>query len=137
MRLKKFISLIAIALVCVIGLSACGGGSSSSSSASSSGSSLKEYAGKWVLFQRGNRMGESATFTLDLKSNGNVSVRHSATPGMGQSDVILDEGKGKAELNGTVLYVELTSGKSRGTTYRFIAKGGQIYDADGTRLTRQ
>lgn len=117
---------------------ACGGGGSDnggSSYLSSSSSSLSRYAGKWELFQPGNGSTESATFTLKISSNGNASISHYAR--VGYTDTCLESGDGYAELNGDVLFVEITSGKSKGTTLRLTARDGRIYTADGQSFSKQ
>ena len=129
-----FLTLI-ISFVTFI-LPSCGGGSNSgSSSGGGSSSSLSEYAGKWELFQPGNGPTESATFTLKISSNGNTSITHNARTGY--SNTVLESGDGYAELNGDVLFVEITSGKSKGTTLRLTARDGRIYTADGQSFSKQ
>ncbi|MDE5848894.1 MAG: hypothetical protein K2H38_02015 [Muribaculaceae bacterium] len=135
--MKKNFLLLAFALMLAVGFPSCGGGSSSSNSGSeySSSESLSRYAGKWELFQRGNSPSESATFTLKISSNGNASISHYARTGY--TDTCLESGDGYAELNGDVLFVEITSGKSRGTTLRLIARDGRIYTADGEAFSKR
>ena len=131
--------MLAIAtLMLALVIPSCGGGSNSSSnngSEYSSSESLSRYAGKWELFQVGNSPSESATFTLKISANGNASIRHYAR--VGYTDTCLESGEGYAELNGDVLFVEITSGKSRGTTLRLIARGGNIYTADGEAFSKR
>lgn len=100
-----------------------------------SSASLAQYAGKWELFQVGNSPSESATFTLTIKSNGDASISHYAR--VGYSETCLESGEGYAQLDGTVLFVEITEGKSKGTTLRLIAQNGQIYTADGEAFSRR
>ena len=136
--MKKSILLAAAALMLAVALPSCGGGSSSSGSSRSeysSSESLSRYAGKWELFQVGNSPSESATFTLKISSNGNASISHYARTGY--SDTCLESGDGHAELNGDVQFVEITSGKSRGTTLRLIARDGRIYTADGEEFRKR
>ena len=136
--MKKSILLAVAALMLSVGLPSCGGGSSSngnSGSEYSSSESLSRYAGKWELFQVGNSPSESATFTLKISSNGNASISHYARTGY--TDTCLESGDGHAELNGDVLFVEITSGKSRGTTLRLIARDGRIYTADGEAFSKR
>lgn len=113
----------------------CGSSDSHRNSESGASSSLAQYAGKWELFQVGNSPSESATFTLTIRSNGEASISHVARTGY--SDTWLESGDGYAELNGDVLFVEITSGKSRGTTLRLIARNGKIYTADGESFSRR
>ena len=136
--MKKSILLAVAALMLSVGLPSCGGGSSSSGNSGSeysSSESLSRYAGKWELFQVGNSPSESATFTLKISSNGNASISHYARTGY--TDTCLESGDGHAELNGDVLFVEITSGKSRGTTLRLIARNGKIYTADGEAFSKR
>lgn len=100
-----------------------------------SSASLAQYAGTWELFQVGNSPMESATFTLKIRANGDASIKHVAKSGY--SDTWLEEGDGYADLNGDVLFVEITKGKSKGTTIRLIAQDGQIYTADGEAFSRK
>ena len=136
--MKKIILLVVATFMMSIVLPSCGGGSSSSSNNDSEYSfseSLSRYAGKWELFQVGNSPSESATFTLKISANGNASISHYARTGY--TDTCLESGDGYAELNGDVLFVEITSGKSRGTTLRLIARGGNIYTADGEAFSKR
>lgn len=136
--MKKIILLVTAAVMLAVGLPSCGGGSNSSGNSGneySSSESLSRYAGKWELFQRGNSPSESATFTLKISSNGNASISHYARTGY--TDTCLESGEGHAELNGDVLFVEITSGKSRGTTLRLIARDGRIYTADGEAFSKR
>ncbi|MDE6553473.1 MAG: hypothetical protein K2K98_11060 [Muribaculaceae bacterium] len=136
--MKRSFLLAAAVLMLAVGFQSCGGGSSSSSNSGSeysSSESLSRYAGKWELFQVGNGPGESATFTLKISSNGNASISHYARTGY--TDTCLESGDGYAELNGDVLFVEITSGKSRGTTLRLIARDGRIYTADGEAFSKR
>ena len=131
------VSVIASFLL-VVSLPSCGGGSNDSGSNRneySSSESLSRYAGKWELFQVGNSPSESATFTLNISANGNASISHYAR--VGYTDTCLESGEGYAELNGDVLFVEITSGKSRGTTLRLIARDGNIYTADGEAFSKR
>lgn len=134
-RMKKFIFFIAIVMM-VVSLPSCGGCSeTNNTNENSSSESLSKYAGKWELFQVGNNSGESATFTLKISSNGSASISHYAK--VGYSDTCLESGDGHAELNGDVLFVEITSGKSRGTTLRLIARNGHLYTADGEAFSKR
>lgn len=129
---KIFFILTIVFSLC---LTACGGGDSSSSSSGASSSNLSRYTGKWELFQVGNSPSESATFTLKITAGGNASISHYAR--VGYTDTCLESGDGYAELNGDVLFVEITSGKSRGTTLRLIARDGKIYTADGQAFSKR
>lgn len=134
--MKKVILLTATAVILALGLPACSGNSErSNNSEYSSSESLSKYAGKWELFQVGDNPGESATFTLKISSNGRASISQYAR--VGYTDTCLESGDGQAELNGDVLFVEITSGKSRGTTLRLIARNGRIYTADGEAFTKR
>ena len=137
MKQKTIIIAIVVAFMAIL-LPSCGGRSDSgsgSASTSSSSSSLSQYAGKWELFQVGASPSESATFTLKISSNGNASISHYARTGY--TDTCLESGDGYAELNGDVLFVEITSGKSKGTTLRLVARGGRIYTPDGEAFTKK
>ena len=136
--MKKSILFAAAALMMVVCLPSCGGGANSSSNGNneySSSESLSRYAGTWELFQVGNSPSESATFTLKISANGNASISHYAR--VGYTDTCLESGEGYAELNGDVLFVEITSGKSRGTTLRLLARNGRLYTADGEAFSKR
>lgn len=137
--MKIYLKLImaVVIMVMAVGFTSCGSSESNRSSESeeSSSESLTQYAGKWELFQVGNSPSESATFTLTIRSNGDASISHVARTGY--SDTWLESGDGYAQLNGDVLFVEITSGKSAGTTLRLVAKGGRIYTADGESFQRR
>ena len=141
MKTCRFILAIFAALMLLTSLSSCGGEDSSngahSSYSSGSGSDLSEYAGKWQIFEPGDLPGESATLTLTISRNGDAKILLTACPGMGQNDIVLDEGSGTARLNGTSLYVELTKGKSRGNAYNFVATDGHIYTSQGQTFSRR
>ena len=136
---SNLFSIIAIVLVIFSALDisvSCGRGKNESSNngySSSRDSDLSEYVGTWELFQQGNGIGESASFRMKIRSNGNVEVKHWAS-GFGHEE-ILDEGSGKCRLIGSTLVVELTSGRSRGTIYEFDAKRGVLY-INGQRLSK-
>ncbi|MBD5304391.1 MAG: hypothetical protein HDS18_06535 [Bacteroides sp.] len=135
MKAKTLFLTLMFSLVTLI-LPACGGSSDSGSNKyGDSSSSLAQYAGKWELFQPGNNPTESATFTLKISANGNASITHNAR--VGYSNTVLESGDGYAELNGSVLFVEITSGKSKGTTLRLTAQDGRLYTADGQSFTKQ
>ena len=134
MKPKPLFLTLIISIVTII-LPACGGSSDSRSSNNDGSSSLAQYAGKWELFQPGNNPTESATFTLKISANGNASITHNAR--VGYSNTVLESGDGYAELNGSVLFVEITSGKSKGTTLRLTAQDGRLYTADGQSFTKQ
>ena len=87
------------------------------------------------LFQVGESTSERATFTLKISSNGNASISHYARTGY--TDTCLESGDGYAELNGDVLFVEITSGKSSGTTLCLLARDGRIYTADGEAFSKR
>ena len=137
--MKSYLKLMMAVAIMVMaaGFTSCGSSESNSGNEyqDSSSESLAQYAGKWELFQVGNGPGESATFTLTIRSNGSASISHVAH--VGYSDTWLESGDGHAQLNGDVLYVEITSGKSAGATLNLIAKGGRIYTADGESFQRQ
>ncbi len=130
-----FLILTAIVMMAVC-LPSCGGRSKSKSNSEySSSESLSKYAGKWELFQVGNSPSESATFTLKISANGSASITQYAR--VGYTDTLLESGDGHAELNGDVLFVEITSGKSSGTTLRLVARNGRIYTADGEEFHKK
>ncbi len=132
----RLIILSTIALLLSVCLPSCGGNSESrSNSEYSSSESLSKYSGKWELFQVGNSPSESAAFTLKISANGSASITQYAR--VGYTDTLLESGDGHAELNGDVLFVEITSGKSRGTTLRLVARNGRIYTADGEELHKK
>ncbi len=136
--MKKLILFSIAAIMFAVTLLSCGGGSNSGSSNGSeysSSESLSKYAGKWELFQVGNSPSESATFTLKISANGSASITQYAR--VGYTDTLLESGDGHAELNGDVLFVEITSGKSRGTTLRLVARNGRIYTADGEEFHKK
>ncbi len=134
--MKKIVLILAAIAMIAICLPSCGGSSESKSDSKySSSESLSKYAGKWELFQVGNSPSESATFTLKISANGSASITQYAR--VGYSDTLLESGDGHAELNGDVLFVEITSGKSRGTTLRLVARNGRIYTADGEEFHKR
>lgn len=136
MKLKTIIMALVMSLAAII-VPACGGdsGSGGSNSNSSSSASLSQYAGKWELFQVGDNPTESATFTIKISSSGKASISYYAR--VGYSDTCLESGDGYAELNGDVLYIEITSGKSRGKTLTLKARGDNLYTADGQSFTKR
>ena len=141
MKTFKLILVAFASLLLTTGLTSCGGDDSSNSGNSSyssdCGSNLSEYAGKWQIFEPGDLPGESATLTLTISRNGDAKILLTICPGMGQNDIVIDEGSGSAQLSGTRLYVELTKGKSRGNTYNFVATDGHIYTSDGQEFYRR
>ncbi len=133
----RLIIISAVALLLSFCLPSCGGSSESRSNGNeySSSESLSKYAGKWELFQVGNSPSESATFTLKISANGSASITQYAR--VGYTDTLLESGDGHAELNGDVLFVEITSGKSSGTSLRLVARNGRIYTADGQEFSKR
>lgn len=142
MKTIKLILAIFASLMFMVATASCGGDENSNGRDDNAYSDnreadLSEYVGKWVIFEPGDLPGESATFTLNISRNGDVKILLTACPGMGQRDVVLVEGSGKAQLDGTRLYVDLTKGKSRGNSYQFVAKNKTIYTSDGQTFYRK
>ena len=130
--IKSLITIVLIILGCVC-LSCSSSNGRQNNATEESSASLAQYAGKWELFQVGNSPSESATFTLTIKSNGDASISHYAR--VGYSETCLESGDGYAQLDGNVLFVEITEGMSKGTTLRLIAQNDQIYSADAVSYT--
>ena len=133
--MNKFLKISFSLVIVILALTSCGG-SDSNGSSSNQGSEdgLKEYAGKWELFQQGDKPGDTALFKLKIDKDGSAEVSHSAS-GFGYEKT-LDEGSGTAYLSGNTLTVEITRGKSRGTIYEFKAVNGSLY-VNGMPLTRK
>lgn len=145
MKTFKFLIPLALALLVSIGFVSCGGGSdrdisrhsSDSDYSSNSDSGLSALAGTWELFQQGDAIGEAALFRMKISRDGSLTVRFTACPGLGQNDVVLADGSGRATLSGSALYVELTNGKGKGDVYQFNVSGNTLYTLDGDRLTHK
>lgn len=108
--------------------------SSYSSNKKTTKNGLSQYVGSWKLHQNGNGVGEFATLKITINSNGSARLSHWAS-GFGH-DTLLAEGSGTATLSGSTLTIEITSGKSRGTTYTFDAFSGKLYFG-GSQLSKQ
>lgn len=102
---------------------------------SGSNSDLSRYAGKWRLFQVGNGPMQTATFNITISANGDASIDHYAQTGT--TDTQLEKGEGRATLYDDILYIEITRGKSRGTTLKLYARNGTLCTLDGQSFSRQ
>lgn len=133
--MNNFLKISFSLVIVILALTSCGGSEASvSSSNHGNKNELEEYAGKWELFQQGDKAGDSALFKLKIDKDGSAEVSHSAS-GFGYEKT-LDEGSGTAYLSGNTLTVEITRGKSRGTIYEFKAVNGSLY-VNGMPLTRK
>lgn len=143
MKLKfKLLTLLSI-LMMILSVS-CGNGTSNNSSSSDShsdsysDSNIGQYVGKWELFQAGlnpDNPSETGLFTLTIRSNGDASIKQCVSS-LGAGTTIIASGDGRAELNGDVLFVEITSGESAGSTLSLKARNGELYTADGETFSK-
>lgn len=134
-NLKILAIVLVMAMFC---LPSCGGGANGSSRKGdvTSSESLSDYVGKWELFQVGDTPTESVTFILKITSGGGASISCYESK-LGQGNTWLISGDGYVELNGENLYVELTSGDSKGYSLNLIARDGRIYTTGGESFSKK